>query len=145
MVCRPANHPVGLQHNHRTSGKIERTSASSLFTLGELEIEENSAKGASWEFPTALSLLTSRLATAHEHRISRPLSRTTFVAWLPTAVRPPAVTPRSISREIKNWINRFSPCRQSQSARSVPDCTIHLRHPHEEHLLYIRRTLTLYG
>ena len=31
---------------------------SGLFTLGELETEENSGKVASWEFPVALSLLT---------------------------------------------------------------------------------------
>ena len=31
---------------------------SGLFTLAELETEENSGKVASWEFPTALSLLT---------------------------------------------------------------------------------------
>ena len=31
---------------------------SGLFTLGELETEENSSKMASWEFPKALSLLT---------------------------------------------------------------------------------------
>ena len=32
--------------------------ASRLFTLGVLETEENSRKMASWEFPTALPLLT---------------------------------------------------------------------------------------
>ena len=31
---------------------------SGLFTPGELETEENGGKVASWEFPTALSLLT---------------------------------------------------------------------------------------
>ena len=31
---------------------------SGLFTLGELETEEISGKVTSWEFPTALSLLT---------------------------------------------------------------------------------------
>ena len=32
---------------------------SGMFTLGELETEESSGKVASWEFPTALSLLSS--------------------------------------------------------------------------------------
>ena len=35
-----------------------RETPSSLFTLGELETEENRGKVASWEFPTTLSLLT---------------------------------------------------------------------------------------
>ena len=36
---------------------ISQETPSGLFTLGELETEENSGKVVSWEFPTALSLL----------------------------------------------------------------------------------------
>ena len=37
-----------------------------LFTLGELETEENGSKMASWEFPTALPLLSKDLARSFD-------------------------------------------------------------------------------
>ena len=42
---------------------------SGLFTLGELETEENSGKVASWEFPTALSLLMKDWVRSIDDRI----------------------------------------------------------------------------
>ena len=41
---------------------------SGLFTLGELETEESSGKVASWEFATALSLLTKDWVRSVDHR-----------------------------------------------------------------------------
>ena len=41
---------------------------SGLFTLGELETEENSGKVASWEIPTALSLLSKDWARSIDDR-----------------------------------------------------------------------------
>ena len=41
---------------------------SRMFTLGELETEENSGKVASWGFPTALSLLTKDWVRSSDDR-----------------------------------------------------------------------------
>ena len=57
---REDNNRIQEKDDHEMEATVfdSRETTSGLFTLGELETEENSDKVASWEIPTAQSLFT---------------------------------------------------------------------------------------